>query len=98
MGPYRWPYEPATVDYHAAEGHSWRLSLSADGVRFTHLPRPCAPSTDPADEAPDLVHISAQGAAGELVLVLYGRVPVDSVKVDGEKRILDLLKAWDPNE
>lgn len=98
VGPYRWPYEPATVDYHATEGRSWRLSLSADGVRLTHLPRPGAPAIDPADEAPDQVHVSARGTAGELLLVLYGRVPVDSVKVDGESRVLDLLKDWDPNE
>ena len=30
-GPYAWPHEPRAVDYHATEGRSWRLSLSADG-------------------------------------------------------------------
>ncbi len=32
-GPASWPHEPASVDYHATEGRSWRVSLAADGVR-----------------------------------------------------------------
>jgi uncharacterized protein (TIGR03083 family) len=42
-----WPYEPAVVDYHAAEGHSWRLRLAADGVRTSRLP-----VSDPALHTP----------------------------------------------
>ena len=40
-----WPHEPAVVDYHATEGRSWRLWLSADGARTARLPRPgtCPP-------------------------------------------------------
>lgn len=37
-----WPHEPAAVDFHATEGRSWRLSLSADGARATRLPAPGA--------------------------------------------------------
>lgn len=33
-----WPHEPAAVDYHATEGPSWRLWLSADGARTARLP------------------------------------------------------------
>ena len=29
-----WPHEPAVVDYHATEGRSWRLWLSAQGARW----------------------------------------------------------------
>lgn len=35
-----WPHEPAAVDYHATEGRSWRLWLSADGARTARLPAP----------------------------------------------------------
>ena len=35
-----WPHKPAVVDYHATEGRSWRLRLSADGARAAHLPAP----------------------------------------------------------
>jgi uncharacterized protein (TIGR03083 family) len=83
-----WRHEPATVDYHATEGRSWRLSLSADGARFTRLP---APATAPATA-------TAQGTAAELVLVFYGRIPLDSLKLDGDRRLFDLLREWDPED
>ncbi|MDQ0989483.1 maleylpyruvate isomerase N-terminal domain-containing protein [Streptomyces sp. V3I7] len=91
-GAYRWPHEPAAVDYHAAEGRSWRLSLSADGARITRLPMPGT------GEATDGADASARGTAGELVLALYGRIPVDSLKLDGDRRLFELLQAWDPDE
>nr|WSY57813.1 maleylpyruvate isomerase family mycothiol-dependent enzyme [Streptomyces sp. NBC_00886] len=84
-GTDAWPHVPAAVDYHATEGRSWRLTLSADGARATPLPTPAAP----ADAA-------LHGTAGELVLALYGRIPVDSLKLDGDRRVFDLLLAWDP--
>jgi hypothetical protein len=46
-GPYAWPHEPCAVDYHATEGRSWRLSLSADGVRTTRPPTPATTAGDP---------------------------------------------------
>ena len=46
---------------------------------------------DPADA-------SAQGTASELVLAaFYGRIPLDSLKLDGDRRIFDQLIAWDPD-
>lgn len=51
-----------------------------------------------AGENPDATVASVRGAAGELVLALYGRIPVDSLKLDGDRRLLDLLRAWDPGE
>ncbi|GAA1853546.1 maleylpyruvate isomerase family mycothiol-dependent enzyme [Asanoa iriomotensis] len=82
-----WPHEPATVDYHDAEGRSWRLWLSADGARTARV-------SEPATTA----GASAQGTASELVLFFYGRLPVESMKVDGDRRHLDRLIAWDPDE
>jgi uncharacterized protein (TIGR03083 family) len=43
-----WPHKPAAVDYHATEGRSWRLWLSADGARSSRVP---APGTMPATAA-----------------------------------------------
>ncbi|MFF9673345.1 maleylpyruvate isomerase family mycothiol-dependent enzyme [Streptomyces eurythermus] len=86
-----WPHEPAAVDYHATEGRSWRLTLSADGARTARLP---GPGTAPATAA----DASLRGTAGELVLVLYGRIPADSLKMEGERRLFDQLLAWDPDE
>ncbi|WP_327286214.1 MULTISPECIES: maleylpyruvate isomerase N-terminal domain-containing protein [unclassified Streptomyces] len=86
-----WPHEPAVVDHHAAEGRSWRLWLSADGARTARLP---VSSTTPV---PDTADASARGTAGDLVLAMYGRIPVDSLELDGDRRLFDLLVAWNPD-
>ena len=86
-----WPHEPAAVEYHATEGRSWRLALSADGARATELPVPATATGQDAAGA------TLQGTAGELVLALYARIPVNSLKVDGDPRLFDLLLAWDPS-
>ena len=81
-----WPHEPAAIDFRATEDRSWRLWLSADGAK----------AATAAGEDPAAADASAQGAASELVLVFYGRVPVDSLKLDGDRRLFDLLIAWEP--
>ncbi|WP_033280993.1 maleylpyruvate isomerase family mycothiol-dependent enzyme [Streptomyces sp. NRRL F-525] len=86
-----WPHEPAAVEYHATEGRSWRLALSADGARATELP---VPATETGSDA---AGATLEGTAGELVLALYARIPVNSLKVDGDPRLFDLLLAWDPS-
>ena len=91
-----WPHEPAVVDYHATEGRSWRLWLSADGARTARLPNPDTLPATAAGEDRDGADASAEGAASELVLTLYGRIPVDSLKLDGDRRLFDQLIAWDP--
>jgi hypothetical protein len=93
-----WPHEPATVDYHATEGRSWRLQLSAAGARTTRLPEPGTAPAITADEDPNATAASARGTAGELVLAMYGRIPVDALKLDGGRRVFDLLIVWDPEE
>ncbi|MFD7985407.1 hypothetical protein ACFV4M_18830, partial [Kitasatospora indigofera] len=40
---------------------------------------------------------SARGTAAELVLWFYGRTPLESVKIDGDRVIFERLFAWDPN-
>ncbi|MEU7526087.1 maleylpyruvate isomerase N-terminal domain-containing protein [Saccharothrix sp. NPDC042600] len=79
-----WPHEPAVVDYHTTEGPSWRLWLSAAGARAARLA---------ADAPPDA---SARGSAHELITVLYGRNPVDSLELEGDVRVFDRLVAWEP--
>lgn len=90
-----WPHGAAVVDFHATEGRSWRLALSADGARATRLP---ASGTVPAAVGPNVAFASARGAAAELVLVLYDRIPIDSLELDGDLRLFDLLRQWDPEE
>ncbi|RKR92959.1 uncharacterized protein (TIGR03083 family) [Micromonospora pisi] len=93
-----WPHEPATVDYHATEGRSWRLWLSADGARATRLPTSGTAPATAAGENPEAADASARGTASELVLAFYGRIPVDSLKLEGNRRLFDLLIAWEPDQ
>ena len=83
-----WPHEPAVVDLHATEGRTWRLSLSADGARTTRLPEPAA------GQGPGAAAASARGTANELVLTLYARIPLDSLQLDGDRRLFEQLEAW----
>ncbi|MEV6635380.1 maleylpyruvate isomerase family mycothiol-dependent enzyme [Actinoplanes sp. NPDC051470] len=80
-----WPHEPAVVDYHVGEGRSWRNQLSGDGARVFRLAGP--------GQAADA---TAEGSAHELVLALYGRLPLDSLKLDGNRLLFDQLVEWDP--
>jgi uncharacterized protein (TIGR03083 family) len=89
-----WPHEAAAVDFHATQGRSWRLTLSAGGARTSRLPT----SGAPAGQGPDMAYASARGTAAELVLVFYDRIPVSSLQLDGDLRLFDLLRAWDPDE
>ncbi|MGX6601315.1 maleylpyruvate isomerase N-terminal domain-containing protein [Micromonosporaceae bacterium Da 78-11] len=91
-GEYRWPYKPAAVEYHATEGRSWRLSLVADGARLTRPTTVVA-----AGSGPEAADASAQGTASDVVLFLYDRIPVTSLRVDGDGTQFDLLRAWDPD-
>ncbi|MET7288031.1 maleylpyruvate isomerase family mycothiol-dependent enzyme [Streptomyces sp. NPDC005573] len=95
-----WPHKPAAIDFHASEGRSWRLTLDGDGARSTRLPGPGTLSATAAGQDPDPVStsVSARGTADELVLVLHGRIPFDSLETDGDRQIFDQLSAWDPDE
>jgi uncharacterized protein (TIGR03083 family) len=93
-----WPHEPAVIDFHVAEGRSWRTWLSADGARAARLPAPGTMSAASAAEGPDAAGASAKGTASELVLAFYRRVPVDSLELGGDRHLFDLLMDWDPEE
>ncbi|GAA2136477.1 maleylpyruvate isomerase family mycothiol-dependent enzyme [Kitasatospora kazusensis] len=89
-----WPHEPGAVDYHATEGRSWRNSFSAEGARFSRIPVPGSTPATAAD--PAAADASARGTAHELVLALYDRIPLDSLKLDGNRAVFDQLVEWDP--
>lgn len=87
-----WPHKPTAFGFHATEGRSWRLTVDGDGARST---RPAATADG---EGPDTVGAAVRGTASELVLFLYDRIPADSVQIDGDGGLLDLLRAWEPEE
>ncbi|MET9088210.1 maleylpyruvate isomerase family mycothiol-dependent enzyme [Streptomyces sp. NPDC004237] len=92
--PAAWPHKPTSFDFHAAEGRSWRLTVDGDGARAARLPA----TVTVTGESPDAPGVSARATAGELVLFLYGRIPADSVRIDGDGGLFDLLRAWEPEE
>jgi hypothetical protein len=47
---------------------------------------------------PDAAGLSLRGTASEPVLWLYNRISVDSLQLDGEPELLDLLLAWKPED
>ncbi|MFJ3788294.1 maleylpyruvate isomerase family mycothiol-dependent enzyme [Kitasatospora sp. NPDC090091] len=87
-----WPHKPATFDFHAAEGRSWRLTVDGDGARSARIPAPTAVAGEDSDAA----GVSVHGTAGELILYLYDRIRAESLRVDGDAGLLDLLRAWEP--
>lgn len=85
-----WPHEDAVIDFEATEGRTWRLRLSAAGARAVRLEVP-EPVTDAA-------YASLRGTAGEVVLAFYNRIPIDSLEVGGEGRLLlQQLRDWEPD-
>ena len=51
-------------------------------------------SAPDATAAAPSVDTSLRGTANELTLALYGRIPMDSLKIDGDRGLIDLLQAW----
>ncbi|AHH98163.1 maleylpyruvate isomerase family mycothiol-dependent enzyme [Kutzneria albida] len=89
-----WPHKPTAFDFRTTEGQSWRLTVDGDGARSTRLP---APGTA-ADEGPEAAGVSVRGTASDLVLFMYDRIPADSLRIDGDAGLIDLLRAWEPAE
>jgi uncharacterized protein (TIGR03083 family) len=90
-----WPHEAAAVDFHVTEGRSWRLSVTADGARSTAFPTPGMIPASAAGQVLDRAAASAQGTANEMVLALYDRMPLDSLQIEGDRRLFDLLREWE---
>ncbi|THA50565.1 maleylpyruvate isomerase family mycothiol-dependent enzyme [Streptomyces sp. A1136] len=89
-----WPHKPTAFDFHAAEGRSWRLTVDGDGARSTRITAP----TSATGEDSDAAGASIYGTASELVLYLYDRIQAESLHVDGDAGLLDLLRAWEPED
>jgi hypothetical protein len=46
-------------------------------------------------EGADVALAAMTGTAAELVLAFYDRIAIDSLQVDGDRRLFDLLRAWE---
>jgi uncharacterized protein (TIGR03083 family) len=76
-----WPNRPARIAFTATEGPGWVLDLSPAGTRL-----------DPAASGEPLATVRA--TASDLVLALYGRLPFDDDRADGDRTVLAELSAW----
>jgi uncharacterized protein (TIGR03083 family) len=92
-----WPHEDAVVDYHATEGRSWRLWLSAEGARSEPLDPSVGRPGSMGAKGSTQTYVSARASASDLVLCFYNRVPLEALEIDGDRRVLDQLVAWDPS-
>jgi uncharacterized protein (TIGR03083 family) len=77
-----WPYQPARIGLHAAEGPSWLLDLTASGSQVI-------------DGQPE-TSADLHGPASNLLLTLHGRLPLDSLRHEGDRALLDNFLRW-PN-
>ena len=76
-----WPHRPARIAFTATEGPAFVVDLSPAGVQL-----------DPAAKGEPVATVHA--TASDLVLALYGRVPFDDLRVDGDRTVLAELRAW----
>ncbi|MFB9234754.1 maleylpyruvate isomerase family mycothiol-dependent enzyme [Plantactinospora siamensis] len=79
--------DPADVPADRAGVAADRAGVAADRAGM---------DADRAGVAAAPVDASARGAARDLVLAFYGRIPLDSLKLDGDRRLFDQLVEWDP--
>ncbi len=77
-----WPHEPVRIGLHAAEGESWLLDLTASGAHVI----------DGQHETAADLH----GSVSDLLLTLHGRLPLDSLRSEGDRATLENLLRW-PN-
>ena len=75
-----WPHRPVRIGLHAAEGVSWLVDLTASGARRVDGPQ---------ETAADL-----HGAASDLLLTLHRRLPLDSLRGEGDRAVLEDLLSW----
>lgn len=75
-----WPHDPVRVGLHAAEGASWLLDLTTSGSRIT----------DGGPQATAALH----GSASTLLLTLHGRLPLDGLRVEGDRATAEALLGW----
>nr|WP_269327665.1 maleylpyruvate isomerase N-terminal domain-containing protein [Kineosporia mesophila] len=79
-----WPHEPATIDYEVTEGRSWRQHLSVEGSRITRN-----------DGTESAAGVRIRGAASDLMLFLFDRISIETLVIDGDRKIVDQVTTWD---
>ncbi|MBL7256712.1 maleylpyruvate isomerase family mycothiol-dependent enzyme [Paractinoplanes lichenicola] len=77
-----WPHQPARVRFDASDGQPHTLDLTPSGGRLLEQAAAGEPTT------------VIRGTSSDLVLVLYGRLPLEALAIDGDREVLTRLRAW----
>jgi uncharacterized protein (TIGR03083 family) len=77
-----WPELGAQVEFVADEGISWVLDLSELGARL-----------DPPDSAGS-TDATVRGPASDILLALYGRIPLSRLTIRGDAGLVGRLREW----
>jgi uncharacterized protein (TIGR03083 family) len=93
-----WLFEPAVVALLAAEGPCWLLELTPEGSRARSFPAGAAADPADVDSGRPAPTVTARGSASDLVLALYGRIPMEALELEGDREVLTRLRAWQPSE
>jgi uncharacterized protein (TIGR03083 family) len=77
-----WPHPPATVGLTATDvpDGGWRVALTGSGGTV--------------ERGPAAGHAVLGGTAGDLVLALYGRRPMDGLAVTGDPEVAERFLGW----
>lgn len=76
-----WPHRPARIVFSCIEGPSWTLDLTPDGA-----------GVDPAPSGEPVARV--HGSASDILLALFGRIPLDTLRVEGDPAVVEQLRAW----
>ena len=76
-----WPHRPARVIFTCSEGPTWTLDLTPAGA---HL--------DPAAGGAPVATV--RGSASDILLALFSRVPLETLRIDGDASVVEELRAW----
>lgn len=80
-----WPHRPARIALSALEGPTWLVDLTPTGAQ-----------AGPAAGGEPLATL--RGAASDLVLAVYKRIPLERVEVDGDREAVEQFLAWTDTE
>ena len=85
-----WPDAPGRIALHGDEGDTWLVDLAETGVALAASGAGAPSGPHPA--------AAVSATASDLVLVLYRRKPLDSVRITGDRSLVERLVAWSPGD
>ncbi|MEU4219487.1 maleylpyruvate isomerase family mycothiol-dependent enzyme [Actinoplanes sp. NPDC026623] len=76
-----WPHRSVRIALSALDGPTWTVDLTPGGAR-------------PGPAAGDEPLATMRASAGDLVLALYTRIPLDRIEIVGDREVIERFQAW----